>query len=86
MACLADAVAMHRELGRCIESQPAVASVDYIPPGESPSGRPETEIVVRESARGTVPNSVAMKVVESSIGIAAVQPGNNPRYRRVIVR
>jgi hypothetical protein len=86
MACLADTAAAHRELARAIDSIPSVAAVDYLAPHESPSGRPETEIVVEATRRDTVPNSVTAAVVRSSLGVAAAAPGIDPDYKRVVVR
>ena len=84
--CLPDRVATHRELGRCLEDLPSVQSVDHLGPALSPSGRPETEVLVGRTPRGTVPNAVAMKIVQSGLGIADVDPSNHPDYLRVVVR
>jgi hypothetical protein len=86
MACRADRVAAHKELARCIRSIPRVEAVDYLPPSESPSGRPETEIVARATSTGTAPNSLVSKTVASSLGIARCLEGNHPDYVRVVVR
>jgi hypothetical protein len=84
--CTSMRVAAHKELGRCIDSIPRVESVDYLDPATSPSGRPETEIVVRKTATGTVPNSLLCKISFSTLGIAEIVPANNADYKRVVVR
>jgi len=86
MACLSDRVATHKELGRVLETVPSVEAVDYLPPEQSPSGRPETEVTVRATVTGTVPNAVTCKLCQSALGIAAVDPANHPDYLRVVVR
>ena len=86
MPCVAQRAADHRELGRCLEDLPSVRAVDHLAPELSASGRRETEVVVARTARGTVPNAVAMKIVQSGLGIAAVDPSNHPDYLRVVVR
>jgi hypothetical protein len=86
MACYAQRAADHRELGRCLEELPSVRAVDHIVSDLPPSGRPETEVIVGRTPRGTVPNAVAMKVVQSGLGIADVDPANHPDYLRVVVR
>jgi hypothetical protein len=85
-ACLADRVAAHKELERCVESIPSVEAVDYLAPEESASGRPETEIVVRATPTGTAPNSLLCKICQSSLGLETVRPANNPDYKHVVVR
>lgn len=86
MACKADTAAAHCELARCIESIPSVESADHLGPELSASGRAETEIVVRRTPRGTLPNSVVSKICQSSLGIASLTDGNHPDYLRVVVR
>jgi len=86
MACTAERAADHRELGRCLEGLPSVQSVDHLGPALSPSGRPETQVLVGRTPRGTVPNAVAMKIVQSGLGIASIDPANHPDYLRVVVR
>jgi len=86
MPCTAQRAADHRELGRCLEDLPSVQAVDHLGPALSPSGRPETEVLVGRTLRGTVPNAVAMKIVQSGLGVASVDPSNHPDYLRVVVR
>ena len=86
MPCAAKRAADHRELGRCLDGLPSVRAVDHLGPELSASGRPETEVVVHRTPRGTVPNAVEMKVVQSGLGIADVDPSNHPDYLRIVVR
>jgi hypothetical protein len=86
MACYAQRAADHRELGRCLEHVPSVRAVDHLGPELSPSGRRETEVIVQRTPRGTVPNAVSLKIVQSGLGIASVDPSNHPDYLRVVVR
>lgn len=86
MACTPMRVASHKELARNAESVPRVESADYLSPADSASGRPETEIVVRETPTETVPNSLLCKICFSTLGIAWIREGNNPDYKRVLVR
>ena len=86
MACLADTAAAHRELARVLETVPSVEAADHLQPATSPNGRHETEIVVLATGRGTVPKSVQARIVDSTLGIADIEPANNPDYLRVVVR
>lgn len=86
MACMADRVTAHKELARCIDAIPSVQAVDYLEPDASPSGYPETEIVVRATGTGSVPNAVVCKICQSSLGIVRATAGNAPGYKRVVVR
>lgn len=86
MACVARRRVAHDELARVLETIPRVEAADHLQPATSPSGRRETEVIVGRTARGTVPNAVAMKIVQSGLGIASVDPSNHPDYLRVVVR
>ena len=85
-SCVAARAAAHRELGRCLEDVPSVHTIDHLGPELSPSGRPETEVIVQRTPRGTVPNAATMKIVQSGLGIASIDPSNHPDYLRVVVR
>jgi hypothetical protein len=50
------------ELARRLESQPAVVATDRLSADVSLSGRETVEATVRETSRGTLPNSVASAV------------------------
>ena len=74
------------ELARRLESQPAVVATDRLSADVSLSGRETVEATVRETSRGTLPNSVTRAVVQSSLGLAEVSPANAPDHKVVIVR
>jgi hypothetical protein len=76
----------HHELARVLEAAPPVESIDHLDPRLSPSGRPETELVCHRTPRGTVPNTVAVKIAQSGLGIASLESSNHPDYLRVVVR
>jgi hypothetical protein len=84
--CQPGRIAAHKELGRCLRSVGSVEAVDFLLPSESASGRPETEVVAAANRRGTLPNSVALKIVASGLAVATVRPANNPDFVRVVVR
>lgn len=86
MACLARRRVAHDELARVLETIPSVEAADHLQPEMSPSGRHETEVLVLATPRGTVPKSVQARIVDSTLGIANVDPANNPDYLRVVVR
>jgi hypothetical protein len=85
-ACKPERVATHKRLARCLRTVPSVEAVDYLSPSETPSDEAETEIVVEATRHGTVPNSVALKIVASGLGIFDTQPWQTPGYQRLIVR
>jgi hypothetical protein len=86
MSCLADRMAAHRELARQIETRPCVRAVDTIPPAETPTGKPETEILVEATDNGTVPNAALLLVVQSSLGLVDCQRWQHDALRRLVVR
>ena len=86
MACVARRRVAHDELARVLETVPSVEAADHLQPATSPNGRHETEIVVLATGRGTVPKSVQARIVDSTLGIADIEPANHPDYLRVIVR
>jgi len=86
MACRPARRAAHDELERVLPTIPSVDAVTFLDERESPSGYAETEVTVRRTATGTVPNAVTCKLCQSALGIAAVDPANHPDYLRVVVR
>jgi hypothetical protein len=86
MPCPAGRVAANKQLARDIETLPSVEAVDFLVPEASPSGRPETEIVVRAASAGTLPSAVVGAICESACGIVRAVDGNASGYKRVVVR
>jgi len=74
------------ELARRLESQPAVVATDRLSAQTSLANRETVEATVRETSRGTLPNSVTRAVVQSSLGLAEVSPANAPEHKVVIIR
>ena len=74
------------ELARALDTYPSVLAATVVPESETPSGRPELEAVVENTARDTLPNSVTHAIARSSLGIADCDPANTPGYKRVVVR
>jgi len=74
------------ELARLLDGYPSVTAATLVDETDAPSGHAELDVLVETTARNTVPNTVAHAIVRSSLGIAAVDPANNPDYKRVIVR
>ena len=74
------------ELAAELDSYPSVAGADVLGAHCTPSGRPEVDLLVEATDRGTLPNSVAFAIVQSSLGVADCTAANAPDYKRVIVR
>lgn len=74
------------ELARELTTVPSVVAADRLPAADTPSGRPELDIVTRATDRGTLPNSVALPILRSSLGIASVCEANAIGHKRVVVR
>ena len=53
---------------------------------ETPSGRPEVELIVQSTDRRTLPNAVSHAIVRSSLGIADCTDANAIKHKRVVVR
>jgi hypothetical protein len=86
MACRPARRAAHDELGRVLPTVPSVEAVVFLDEAESPSGYAETEVTVRRTATGTVPNAVTCKLCQSALGVASVDASNHPDYLRLVVR
>ena len=78
--------AVCEELARELEEIPSVAGTDTLAAHRTPSSRPEVDLLVEATDRGTLPNSVAFAIVQSSLGIADCTAANVPDYKRVVVR
>jgi hypothetical protein len=74
------------ELARQLDAIPSVLSVTIVPENEPPRDCVELEVVAEATDRDTVPNSVMLAILHSSLGPAAIDPHNNPDYKRVIAR
>ena len=74
------------ELARELDALTAVVAATVIPDSAEPRAGPELEILAEATDRGTVPNSVMLLLLHSSLGPHAIQPSNNPDYLRVIAR
>lgn len=74
------------ELARQLDDRPAVLAATVVPDSAAPRTGPELEVIVEATDRATVPNSVMLAVLRSSLGPHEIQPSNNPDYLRVIVR
>jgi hypothetical protein len=85
-ACTADRVASHKALAGVLDELPSVEAVVFLAPEASPSGHPETEIVVRAASAGTLPTAVVGAICESACGIVRAVDGNAAGYKRVVVR
>jgi hypothetical protein len=78
--------AVATELARELDRIPSVLSATVVPAEEPPRDGPEVEVIVEATARDTVPNSVMLTILHSSLGPLAIDPHNNPDYKRVLVR
>jgi hypothetical protein len=74
------------ELARRLESQPSVVATDRLSAQTSLANRVTVEATVKNTDRGTLPNSVTRAVVQSSLGLAEVSPANAPDHKVVIIR
>ena len=74
------------ELARELDALTAVVAATVIPDSAEPRAGPELEILAEATDRGTVPNSVMLLLLHSSLGPHDISPSNNPDYLRVIVR
>ena len=74
------------ELARELDALTAVVAATVIPDSAEPRAGPELEILAEATDRGTVPNSVMLLLLHSSLGPHTIQPSNNPDYLRVIAR
>jgi hypothetical protein len=74
------------ELARELDAIPSVAGADVLAAHRTPSGRPEVDLLVESTDRGTLPNSVAFAIVQSSLGIADCTAANAVDHKRVVVR
>jgi len=74
------------ELARELDGHPSVLATTVVPASAEPRAGPELEVLAEATARGTVPNSVMLTVLHSSLGPFRVVESNNPDYKRVIIR
>jgi len=78
--------AVATELARQLDAIPSVLAATVVPADAEPREGVEVEVVAEATARDTVPNSVMLAILHSSFGPAAIDPHNNPNYKRVIAR
>ena len=74
------------ELARELDDLASVLAATVVPDSAEPRAGPELEILAEATDRGTVPNSVMLLLLHSSLGPHDVSPSNNPDYLRVIAR
>lgn len=74
------------ELARELDRIPSVLAATVVPADAEPRDCVEVEIVAEATDRDTVPNSVMLTILHSSLGPAQIDPHNNPDYKRVLAR
>ena len=78
--------AVQAELARELQQVPSVVAADALDAETAPSGEPELDVVVRATDRGTLPNCVALAILQSSLGVATVRDANAIGHKQVVIR